>query len=141
MARGKIKFGNKGLELSLKKFEENMIEDVKKVIASTAAIIHSTATTLAPVDEGNLKQSIEIQFLKGGLTAVVTVNSSYAVWIEYGTGVYSKDGRGRKTPWVYWSDKLQRFTVTQGMPAQPFWGPAIDLGARHFHREMRRLGL
>ncbi|RJR23639.1 HK97 gp10 family phage protein [Candidatus Microgenomates bacterium] len=140
MAKMRIKYGNKGLERALKRFETGLIDDVREVIAKTATTIQSTATALAPVDEGNLKQSIDLTFSKDGLSAVVTVGAEYAIYVEYGTGVYSKDGRGRKTPWVYWSDKLNQYIVTRGMPAQPFWNPALDAGARQFAIGMKKTG-
>lgn len=135
-----IKFGNKRLEMSLERYEKHVIGKVKTIVAETAAILQSQATLLAPVDEGNLKQSIEIQFLKGGLTAIVTVGAEYAIYVEYGTGIYAVKGNGRKTPWVYWSDKLKRYVYTRGIEAQPFWNPSLDVAARHFQTEMRKLG-
>lgn len=78
MARN-IKFGNKNMEIALERYEKHVIGKIKSIVAETAGILKSQATLLAPVDEGNLKQSIEMQFLKGGLTAIVTVGAEYAV--------------------------------------------------------------
>lgn len=140
MARGRIKYGNKGLEISLKEFEKHVIKEVKRIVAETAEMIHAQAVALAPTGDGNLKASIEVQYIRGGLTAIVRVGAGYAIYVEYGTGIYATEGNGRKTPWVYWSDKLNRWVYTRGMHAQPFWNPALDVGRRYFQSEMKKLG-
>ena len=61
-------------------------------------------------------------------------------YVEYGTGIYSISGDGRKTPWVYWSDKLNRYVFTRGMRAQPYFKPAVEMAAKHFERELNKLG-
>ncbi|MGX2958043.1 HK97-gp10 family putative phage morphogenesis protein [Peribacillus sp. JNUCC 23] len=140
MARGRIKLGNRALQNAAKKYGEDIIDEVKRIVTETAAIIHGNAKALAPVDDGNLRDSIEMEILEDGLLAVVRVTASYAIYVEYGTGIYSSTGQGRTTPWTYWSDKLGRFVTTRGMRAQPFWDPAVDAGERYFRKEMRKLG-
>ena len=135
-----IKFGSRSLSNALKKYGEEVEREVKRIIFHTAYRIHGEAISLAPYDEGNLKGSIEVEIVDGGLTAVVRVTANYAVWIEYGTGIYAVEGNGRKTPWTYYSTKLGRFVTTEGMKPQPFWHPAIDVGQRYFKSEMRKLG-
>lgn len=135
-----IKLGNKQMSAALHRYGESIIDEVKRIIFHTAYRIQSEAVSLAPYDEGNLKGSIEVEILNGGLTAVVRVTANYAVYVEYGTGIYAVEGNGRKTPWTYYSDKLGRFVTTEGMKPQPFWDPAIDFGERYFRKEMRKLG-
>ena len=60
--------------------------------------------------------------------------------MEFGTGIYSITGSGRKTPWVFYSDKLNRYVYTRGMQAQPFWIPTIEVASKYFQREMNKLG-
>lgn len=140
MGRNRITFGNKDLEKAVRKYAEDVEAEIKRIIVETASIIHANAKALAPVDDGNLRDSIEMQILNGGLTAVVRVTAHYAIYVEYGTGIYAVEGNGRKTPWTYWSDKLNRFVTTKGMRPQPYWDPAIDAGERYFENEMRKLG-
>ena len=37
----------------------------------------------------------------------------------------AEGGKGRRTPWVYWSDRLGRFVRTVGNVAQPYLRPAL----------------
>ena len=140
MGRNTITIGNRNLQRAIKKYGGNVIDEVKRIITETAYIIHSNAQALAPVDEGNLRDSIEVELLQGGLSAVVKVTANYAIYVEYGTGIYAVEGNGRQTPWTYFSDKLGRFVVTEGMRPQPFWHEAVDRGQKHFRKEMRKLG-
>jgi len=141
MARsGQVKFGSRALSNALKKYEESVECDAKRIVVDTAIMILSNAKALAAFDEGNLRDSIELEIRNGGLTAIVRVTASYAVYVEFGTGIYAVEGNGRKTPWTYYSTKLGRFVITEGMQPQPFWFPAIDIGQKHFNSEMRKLG-
>ena len=141
MARsGKVKFGNKALSNALAKYGDDVLDEVKRIITNTAFLIKANAKLLAPVDDGNLRDSIETELMNDGLTAIVRVTASYAVYVEFGTGIYAVEGNGRKTPWTYYSTKLGRFVSTEGMKPQPFWFPAIDIGQKYFKKEMRKLG-
>lgn len=140
MGRNTIKFGNKELAVALFKYGERIEREAKRIVVDTAKLILSNAKALAPVDDGNLRDSIEMEILNDGLTAIVRVTASYAVYVEYGTGIYAVEGNGRKTPWTYYSTKLGRFVSTQGMRPQPYWNPSIDVGERYFKSEMRKLG-
>lgn len=125
---------------AVRKYGEGVLDEIKRIVTETAYIIHGNAKALAPVDDGNLRDSIEMEISPDGLRAIVQVTASYAIYVEFGTGIYAKEGNGRKTPWTYYSDKLNRFVTTQGMRPQPYWMPALDAGERYFRKEMRKLG-
>lgn len=135
-----ITFGNRGLQRAIRRYGDDVLDEIKRIVVETAYIIHSNAQALAPVDDGNLRDSIEVELLNDGMKAVVRVTANYAIYVEYGTGIYAAEGNGRDTPWTYYSDKLGRFVTTEGMRPQPFWDPAIKQGQRHFRSEMRGLG-
>lgn len=120
-------------------FRNNVIEEAKRIVTDTAELIYSNAVLNAPtsmIDGGNLKNSIEVDYRYGGLTAVISVGADYAIYVEYGTGIYAEDGGGRQTPWVYYDTKLNRWVMTRGMRAQPFWNPSIEEGMRYFASQM-----
>lgn len=52
-----------------------------------------------------------------GYELYVGSNVSYAVYVEYGTGIYASDGSGRKSPWV-WRDKNGDYHWTRGIHPQ-----------------------
>ncbi|MEN2765833.1 HK97-gp10 family putative phage morphogenesis protein [Ornithinibacillus xuwenensis] len=136
-------YGFIGFENAVDKFEKRFIKRIKEIVAETAEIIASQMVALAPVaeiDGGNLKRSIDVRYYNHGLTAIVTVGAEYAIYVEFGTGIYAEEGKGRKTPWVYFDTKLNRYIWTRGMSAQPFYRPSIEVGAQHFKSELNKLG-
>nr|WP_309101679.1 HK97-gp10 family putative phage morphogenesis protein [Fredinandcohnia onubensis] len=137
----KIYGGHKRFELAVDKFEKYIEREVKRIVAETAEIIVTNAKSLAPVDDGSLKDSIGVTYMRGGLSALVTVGAHYGIYVEFGTGIYAVEGNGRKDPWVYWSKKLKRFVYTRGMKAQPYFFPALDVAEKHWHKEFKKLGL
>ncbi|MFL0365378.1 HK97-gp10 family putative phage morphogenesis protein [Pseudobacillus sp. 179-B 2D1 NHS] len=140
MVRIRRRFGGGDIARALAQYGDQVENEVKRIIAETAYIIQSNAQALAPVDDGNLRSSIEVQLLEGGLTAKVSVGAHYAIYVEYGTGIYAKNGDGRTTPWTYYSTKLGRYIKTEGQHPQEFWAPAVDIGERHFRSAIRSLG-
>ena len=80
------------------------------------------AKDLAPVDTGNLRNSISHKVDDGEPAVYIGSNTSYAPYVELGTGKYT-DG-GRPTPWVYQDDN-GNWHWTAGNPAQPFLAPAV----------------
>lgn len=141
--RGIVKVGHKQLQKVLQQYGYEVEKRVKEIILETTLLIHNHAKTLAPVDDGNLRDSIEFDILENGFTGYVRVGAEYAIYVEYGTGIYATGPGGssaKKIPWVYYSEKLQRFVMTSGNPEQPFWFPAIRKGQRYFRKEMKRLG-
>lgn len=133
-----IGYGDKGFEKAVGIFERKMIREIKRIIAETAEMAVSQMKALAPVDDGNLKGSIDVTYMKGGLSAYIRVGAEYGIYVEYGTGVYSSTGNGRKTPWVYFKDG--RYYYTKGMRAQPYFHPSLEVAFKHFKDEMNKLG-
>ena len=80
------------------------------------------AKDLAPVDTGNLRNSISHTVDEDEPAAYIGSNVEYAAYVELGTGKYT-DG-GRPTPWVYQDDN-GNWHWTAGNPAQPFLKPAV----------------
>lgn len=80
------------------------------------------AKDLAPVDTGNLRNSISHKVDDGESAVYIGSNASYAPYVELGTGKYTEGGR--PTPWVYQDDN-GNWHWTAGNPAQPFLAPAV----------------
>lgn len=55
------------------------------MVAKTAAEASAYAQRIVPVDTGRLKQSIGVWPGDGGLSATVTPDTEYMVYVEYGT--------------------------------------------------------
>jgi len=142
--------GKKMFKRAIKEFEKEFIQEVKRVVVETAKIIQANAVALAPADDGYLKKSIEIRYFNRGLSAEIIVGAHYAIYVEYGTGIYATGpggSRAKKIPWAYPHPEGKRdekgnliFIWTKGMKAQPYWGPALEAGGKHFDSELKKLG-
>lgn len=137
---GITRIGANKVRKALNRWGEAIEADVKRIVVETANLLKAEAVARAPEDTGDLKRSIEVDILNDGLTAIVTVGVHYAIYVEFGTGIYAVKGNGRKTPWSYYSNKLDQWVTTRGMQAQPFWFPAIEIAQDYFKKEMRKLG-
>ncbi|MCE4987205.1 MULTISPECIES: HK97-gp10 family putative phage morphogenesis protein [Staphylococcus] len=128
----KVKYGADSLVVELERYQKNVEKWAKKGIFRTTLKIYNTAVHLMPVDTGFLRQSTTIDFENGGLTGVVKIGSMYAVYVNYGTGIYATKGsRAHRIPWTY-KDPNGKWHTTYGQMPQPFWEPAIDAGRKVF---------
>lgn len=135
----KVKYGNWDLVAELDDYRDEMEKRVKKGVLKTTLAIYNTAVTLAPVDLGYLKESIDYKLTDGGFSGLVSVGADYAIYVEYVTGIYATGpggSRAHKIPWSY-KDADGKWHTTHGMPAQPFWNPAVDAGREVFERYFR----
>lgn len=122
----------KAIANALREYEEKVEKWVKVGIAETVSIIYSEAVSRAATDSGYLKESIDFKLFDGGLSGVVSVGADYAIYVEFGTGIYATRGSSaKKIPWIY-KNAWGEFVTTYGSPAQPFWLPAMDAGEAYF---------
>ena len=73
-------------------------------------------------DTGAMRNSITHQV--EGDTCYVGTNIEYAIYNEYGTGVFADSGKGRQTPWSY-QDEKGKWHRTKGMKPIHFLKNAI----------------
>lgn len=99
------------LAVDLEKSGAKVIERARLAVAKVALDVEATAKTLAPVDTGNLKNSISSEI--DGLTAEVSASTSYSDYVEYGTS---------------------------RMAAQPYMGPAFDEHAPNLEKALGQIG-
>ena len=117
---------------ALQVFSDKTIDDAERGISETAMLLDTEASSRVAVDTGMTKNSIQSEI--GGLEATVMVGAAYAIFVEYGTGVYAKGpggSRAKKIPWSYKGADGKWYT-TYGMRAQPFWFPSIDVARKYF---------
>ena len=87
------------------------INGVKKIVQMNGAELQQKAQRKAPVDTGTLQRSIRLDIEDEGMTAVVSANTEYAAYQEYGT----------------------RF-----MAAHPYLRPALREQAETFRNDLER---
>lgn len=104
---------------------EAMHEAVVRALERCGSQAEGYAKDLAPVDTGNLRNSITHQVAEGENAVYIGVPDgpdAYGSYVELGTGKYAEGGR--PTPWVYQDDE-GNWHWTAGNPAQPFLKPAV----------------
>ena len=95
---------------------------VEKALEECGLVAEGYAKKLAPVDTGNLRNSISHKVDPEEPAVYVGSNSLYAAYQEFGTGIYTEGGRD--TPWVY-QDEKGNWHWTRGNKAQPFLKPSV----------------
>lgn len=109
-------------------------ECVEKALTSCGKYTMQDAGWRCSEDSGKLRASIkpevkmESNKQDGGKVETGT-NKKYAVYVEFGTGIYAENGKGRKTAWGYFYEGTKHekgFVITRGQKPKPFLRPAID---------------
>ena len=118
--------GGDGTEIKLVDNTGEILEAVQKAsiiaLESCGMTAEGYAKKLCPVDTGNLRNSITHTVDEDEQAAYIGSNSSYASYVELGTGKYVSGGR--PTPWVY-QDEKGNWHRTHGQKAQPYLKPAV----------------
>lgn len=104
---------------------------VEKALEECGLVAEGYAKKLAPVDTGNLRNSISHKVDPEEPAVYIGSNSLYAAYQEFGTGIYTEGGRD--TPWVY-QDAKGNWHWTRGNKAQPFLKPAVADHARQYSK-------
>ena len=58
-------------------------------------------TAESRIDSGDMRNSITHEVDNSDGKVYVGTDVEYAIYNEYGTGIYADNGKGRKTPWFY----------------------------------------
>lgn len=101
-----------------------MVMDMSQKMDKACLVVESQAKQNCPVDIGILRASItsETEVTASEIVGRVGTNEEYGPYVHNGTGIYAKDGNGRKTPWGYTvrAGKHKGFCWTKGQRPQPF---------------------
>lgn len=110
--------------VKLDNISSNVLPDaIRRALEQSCLIVEGDAKTKCPVDSGQLRQSINHKVEDNA--GWVSTNVEYAPYVEIGTGIYSSEGGGRQTPWVY-QDAKGEWHRTSGSKPQPFMKPALE---------------
>lgn len=86
--------------------------------------VEDSAKLLVAVDTGNLRGSITHKVNEAEPSCRIGTNVEYAPYLEFGTGEYAEDGKGRKGGWFF-TDPEGKTWFTKGNKPQPFLRPAL----------------
>lgn len=100
-------------------------EAILKALIDIGQDAEGYAKQYAPVDTGNLRNSISNEVSESESAVYIGTNVEYGPYLEFGTGKFAEGGGGRQTPWRY-QDEYGRWHTSVGIPAQPYLRPAIE---------------
>lgn len=115
----------KSIDKAIDRFNETLLENMQMA----ADVVANDAKKRVGVQTGALRADIktEVAIEDGEIVGRVGNTLEYAVWHHQGTGIYAKDGNGRKkVPWVYRDPKTGKFYKTSGTKPNPYLANARD---------------
>lgn len=95
----KVVFDDSEVIRNLQKFMSSQLPEVLYGgMEKACVIVEGQAKENCPVDDGQLRQSIthEVEKEDGQIVGYVGSNVEYAPYVHQGTGIYAKNGDGRK---------------------------------------------
>lgn len=115
---------NTYIRLNSDNFRTNNI--FRTALDKAGYIVENRAKELCPVgDDGQLRQSISHR-IDNNNAVYISAKQPYAIYAEYGTGIYAIHGDGRKdVPWSY-QDEQDIWHTTYGERPQPYLHPALE---------------
>jgi len=124
------------LDVDTKKMEKLLGEEMteqglKEIEYPTAMEIVNRQRMLVPADTAATKLSIGQHIVESSKTKIVDdigPETEYSLYLEYGTGIYAENGKGRKGGWFYKDNKGWHFTM--GMKARPYIRPSVEKNAK-----------
>ena len=113
----------------LDKYAKTLVDRLSPVVYKTAHDVEAGAKQRVPVDTGATKSSIQV-FPEDELTAYVGPTTSYAPFIEFGTGRRGASSNHPDLPSGY------RHGPSVGGRAQPFLTPALEAEQKQFRKAL-----
>lgn len=119
-----INIDTTNLKKGLTNLTEKLVAIELERLKTATSYLESEAIKEAPSDSGELRASMvsKVEKQPGKLVGIVGNTAEYAAYVHQGTGIYAKDGNGRKKPWkvvtMYKGKKV--VFVTRGQKPNPF---------------------
>lgn len=117
------------VQINLENFMNEILPQVlQENLEKACQHIENVSKSNCPVDDGQLRASITHVIEQEGNNYVGYVGSNveYAPYVHEGTGLYAKDGMGRKdVPWTF-QGADGSWHKTSGQKPQPFLQDAVD---------------
>ena len=126
-------------EVTLKEFQKYLNRGITKATVKRALdrgciVVENAAKRDCPVGRtGLLRASIKHRVDLANQEGIIGSALDYAPYVEFGTGIYARDGDGRKTPWVYHTADGE-FHFTVGQHPQPYLEPALENNVNEISR-------
>ncbi|MGO3001696.1 MAG: HK97 gp10 family phage protein [Pseudolactococcus laudensis] len=110
---------------SVNKMQELLMQNMELTLDHVAG----KAKEKVGVGTGALRadtRSLGVEIVGDEVHGAVGNSLEYAIYHHQGTGIYSSDGNGRKTPWVYEDPKTGEKIYTRGSKPNPYLKDTIE---------------
>ncbi|WP_129692319.1 HK97 gp10 family phage protein [Gottfriedia acidiceleris] len=138
---------------SVGELKAEMEAAIKEEVKNATLAMETRIKQDAPVNDGDLRRSIDHEFTNDGFVGHVYTNKEHAIYNEFGTGIYAVEGNGRKTPWVFPKRAAgskeynfpiiiingEEFYLTRGQKTHPFFFKNFDYIRPRFERELEKI--
>ena len=124
-----IEWNDKELQQALSDLITKMPTQTSTAITNACLAIEAEAKERCPHDTGTLRESIttDVKTQAENVVGIVGTTIEYAPYVHQGTGIYAREGNGRKeVPWCYYSEKEQKLVFTKGTKPTPFLEEAVE---------------
>lgn len=112
---------------NLENFINSGLENkIAEALEKACLLVETDAKKKCPVGDGQLRQSITHKVDIENMEGIIGTSVEYAPYVEIGTGIYSSEGTGRKTAWMYKDEKSGEWHRTRGSKPKPYLQPAME---------------
>lgn len=130
-------------------------EQAEKILINTAKKIHNDICSMAPVDTGTYRSSIQISDVthNGSIHSIEIFSKLNSGWnnvalgylLEWGTGKKGESTNNyphgfpyRQTPWLYYNERYGKWIFTTGCVARPHFYPGLHNNENYFKEQIRK---
>lgn len=117
------------------KLEEALEAALEAVGNQAVSHAKSIITRESRVDTGALRNSVNHAVDMDEKCVYVGTNMEYAIYHEFGTGIYTDGGRGRQSPWAY-QDAKGNWHRTRGIKPIHFLRDAVQDHIKEYQQIM-----
>ena len=110
-------------------------DTIQKALNKGCIVVENDAKKRCPVGKTGLLRNSIRHWVEPNNEGFIGTRMDYAPYVEYGTGIYARDGDGRQTPWVYRTADGE-FYFTHGQQPQTYLEPALENNVNEISRVM-----
>lgn len=146
----KLKIEISGVDKVLEEIQDiTKLKNAERAMEKVCALLERSAKQEAPKgDTGELRRSItsKVEKDRNSIEGIVYTPLEYAPYVEYGTGLFAENGKGRKdVPWfipigdefplskaekyhmrIFEAPNGKKFAMSYGQDPHPFMRPALN---------------
>jgi len=106
--------------------KDALSQAVEKSLYEIGELLYAAIQPLIPTDTTALKTSLGVKVDVEAGRVTIGVNTPYAIYVEFGTGIYAENGQGRKGGWAYYDEDTGKKIFTMGSEPQPYMRPGYE---------------